>query len=62
MGGNLEITCSTNVTGDAVNGRTIQLFFEPNQDATFRCRINNEAYSSCEEDSFCVHENIQYSV
>lgn len=25
------------------------LFFEPNQDATFRCRINNGDYVSCEQ-------------
>ena len=55
VAGDLEITCFTNVTGDNVNGRTVQLFFEANQDATFRCRINNQAFTSCKGGYFCLH-------
>ena len=62
LGGDLEITCFTNVTGDAVNGRTIQLFFDANQDATFRCRLNNGQFRSCKEVVFHVYESMQYSV
>ena len=62
VAGNLEIICSTNVTGDNVNGRMIQLFFEANQDATFRCRINNGAYTTCKGGSFCLYQNKQYFV
>ena len=62
VSGDLEITCSTNVTGDNINGRMIQLFFEANQDATFRCRTNNEAYTTCKEGSFHLYQknNILY--
>ena len=47
--GDLEITCFTNVTGDAFSGRTIQLFFDANQDAvTFTCGLNDQVLMSCE--------------
>ena len=62
VAGDLEITCFTNVTGDNVNGRMIQLTFEANQDATFRCRINNEAYTTCKEGSYYLYQNKQYFV
>ena len=55
VAGDLEITFFTNVTGDNVNGRTVQLFFEANQDATFRCRINYRAFTSCKGGYFCLH-------
>ena len=40
--GNLEITCYTNVTGDEVRGRNVQLIFEANQDAEFWCGIYDQ--------------------
>lgn len=46
--GNLAIECFTNVTGDGTIGRTIQLFFQANQDdVTFQCRLNNQDFVAC---------------
>ena len=61
VAGDLEITCFANVTGDNINGQIIQLFFEANQDATFRCRINNEPYTACKEGFFYLY-NKEYFV
>ena len=44
VGGNLEITCFTNVTGNGQSNRTVQLFYDANQDATFRCRITGRSF------------------
>ena len=54
LGGDLEISCFTNLTGDAVNGRTIQLFFEANQDATFVCGLNDATPTACKGGYFQV--------
>ena len=47
--GNLEITCFTNVTGDERTGRTVTVFFDTNQDATFRCRITGRSFEPCKK-------------
>ena len=41
--GNLEVTCYTNVSGDVVKGRNVQLIFEANQDAEFWCGIYDQS-------------------
>ena len=57
--GDLEIKCFTNVTGDEISGRMIQLFFDANQDGvTFTCGLNDQDLVACEKNySLFVHKN-----